>query len=277
MENVNLQNSIQEKQILIDNLKINYKVIGDGDIPIILLHGWGLDSDKYSATAEYLSQMANGKWQIIIPDLPGFGKSDDPPSVWGIDEYAEFIKNFIYFIDFKGSPWIMIGHSFGGRIAIKFAAKYPEKLKALILTGAAGIKHDPTIKQKIFLLLAKIGKAVFSLPLVNQLEKPAQKLLYKAAREKDYFEAQGMIREIFQKAIKEDLIDYLPQIKTQTLLVWGKNDHSTPLADGKLMSLKIESAGGRSELKIIEEANHSLPYQFPEKFAKIVLEFIENV
>ncbi|MBU4141716.1 alpha/beta hydrolase, partial [Patescibacteria group bacterium] len=53
--------NIQEKQIKIDGLNINYKIIGDGNIPIILLHGWGVDSDKYLATAKYLSEVESEK------------------------------------------------------------------------------------------------------------------------------------------------------------------------------------------------------------------------
>lgn len=264
--------NIQEKQILVDNVNINYKIIGDGNIPIILLHGWGVDSDKYISTAKYLSQMANRKWQIVIPDLPGFGKSDNPQSDWGVDEYTEFVEKFLQCINSKGSPWIIIGHSFGGRIAIKFAAKYSEKINTLILTGAAGIKHKPNLKQKIFYLFAKIGKIIFSLPLMKRLEKSAQKLLYRAACENDYYSAKGVMKDSFKKVIHEDLIDCLEEIKTPTLLVWGRNDHSTPLEDAYIMKEKIVN----SQLEIIDGANHSLPYQFPEKFAKIIIKFIDS-
>ena len=271
---------MEEKQILIDNLKINYKQIGDGSIPIILLHGWGVNSDKYLVLAEYLSDFKNEKLKVknhsvYLLDLPGFGKSDAPSVAWGVDEYAELVKKFAEIL--KLEKFILIGHSFGGQIAIKFAAKHPEQLKALILTGAARIRHSSTPKQKIFYILAKTGKVIFSLPIVNNLEKSAQKLLYKAAREKDYFLAQGTMKEIFKKVVKEDLTDDLGKITTPTLLAWGRNDHSTPLKDGQLMYSKIQLAGGRIKLEIISEANHSLPYQIPEKFAKIVIEFVKNV
>lgn len=282
---------MREKQIKIDGLNINYKIIGNGNMPIILLHGWGVDSDKYIETLKQLS-VQSSEFSVYAPDLPGFGKSDNPPEAWGVSEYTELIKKFMNELGLK--DLILIGHSFGGRIAIKFAAKYPQGLKALVLTGAAGIKHSLTLKQKIFYILAKIGKAVFSLPIINMLQKPAQKLLYKAAQEKDYYQAQGIMRETFKKVINEDLTPYLEKIsassgspprlgeagalsgKIPTLLIWGAKDNSTPLSDGRLIDLKIKSAGGRSELKIIDEANHSLPYQIPEKFAKIIAEFIKK-
>lgn len=263
----------EEKLIKIDSLSINYKQIGDGNIPIILLHGWGVDSDKYTTTTSQLFlQTTNYKLQpvIFVPDLPGFGKSDNPPKAWGVGDYAEWLKNYAMAINL--SSFVLIGHSFGGRVAIKFAAKYPGKLKALILTGAAGIKHPPTLKQKIFYALAKTGKKFFSLPLLDYLRKSAQKLLYKAAQEKDYYQAEGVMKEIFKKVIAEDLAPYLDKIKTPTLLVWGAKDKSTPLEDGKLINKKING----SILKIIGSADHRLPYQNPQEFAKIVFEFIKN-
>ena len=187
---------------------------------------------------------------------------------------------------------ILIGHSFGGRIAIKFAAKYPEKLKALILTGAAGIKHPPTIKQKLFFALAKGGKVIFSLPLLNYLQNSAQKLLYRLVREKDYYQTEGVMRETFKKIIAKDLTPFLEKIsacggsaeggKTPTLLVWGAKDHSTPLSDAYIMKEKISAFGGSAvggencKFKIIFNADHRLPYQEPQEFAKIVMEFIKK-
>lgn len=264
---------MREKQIKIDGLNINYKIIGNGNMPIILLHGWGVDSDKYIETLKQLS-VQSSEFSVYAPDLPGFGKSDNPPEAWGVSEYTELIKKFMNELGLK--DLILIGHSFGGRIAIKFAEKYPQILKALVLTGAAGIKHPPTLKQKIFYILAKIGKAVFSLPIINMLQKPAQKLLYKAAQEKDYYQAQGIMRETFKKVINEDLTPYLGKIRIPTLLIWGRNDRSTPLRDGQLMHLEIQSASGRTKLEVVDEANHSLPYQIPEKFAKIIAEFIKK-
>lgn len=263
---------LEEKQISIDNLKINYKIMGTGGTLIILLHGWGINSDKYAETANQLfSQAASYKLQasIFMPDLPGFGKSDDPPTAWSVDDYVKLVRKFAD--NLKMNNFILIGHSFGGRIAIKFSAEHPEKVKALILTGAAGIKHPLTARQKTFYAAAKAGKVIFSLPLINELEKPAKKILYKAAREKDYFEAKGIMKEVF-KNVAEDLTPFLDKIKAPTLLVWGKNDRSTPLGDAYIMKEKVAN----SRLEIVEDSNHSLPYQNPQKFAKIILEFINK-
>ena len=298
MNSVNRQAKISEKQIRINGLNINYKIIGDGKIPVVLLHGWGVSSDKYLELIKILYSILNTQYSILIPDLPGFGKSNEPKENWNLDDYVEFVNEFIKKASRKGgfelvknilkkmqdgstgllSQWsqqtkpILIGHSFGGRIAIKYAAKYPEKIDKLILTGAAGIKHKLTAKQKIFFILAKTGKIIFSLPIVNNLKKYAQKFLYKAAREKDYYKASIKMKEIMKNILDEDLTGYLDKIKNPTLLVWGKLDNSTPLADGKIMNEKIKN----SKLVVVDDANHSLPYQKPEEFAEIVKKFIKK-
>jgi pimeloyl-ACP methyl ester carboxylesterase len=303
----NPQTKISEKQIQINGLNINYKTIGDGKIPIVLLHGWGVSSDKYTELIKILysillpaGQAGNTQYSILILDLPGFGKSDEPSENWKLDDYVEFVEEFIEKTNRKGGfelvkdllknlnlskglasvttgakpmrKSILIGHSFGGRIAIKYAVKYPEKIEKLILTGAAGIKHSLILKQKIFYIAAKTGKSFFSLPLINNLEKYAQKILYKAAREKDYYQASSRMKEVMKNVLDEDLTDYLDKIKNPALLVWGREDKTTPLVDGEIMNEKIKN----SELKVVDDANHSLPYQKPEEFARIVNSTLTN-
>jgi len=182
-------------------LNINYKTIGDGKIPIVLLHGWGVSSDKYLELIKKLYSILNTQYSILVPDLPGFGKSEEPKDNWKLDDYVEFVDEFIKKTSRKGGfelvknilakkieqykqydnmyyhteatqKFILIGHSFGGRIVIKYAGKYPEKIDKLILTGAAGIKHKLTVKQRLFSILGKTGKTIFSLPVINNFQKP---------------------------------------------------------------------------------------------------------
>ena len=317
MININFINSpkISERQVEINGLKINYKTIGDGKIPIVLLHGWGVSSDKYSELVIRKTPQpplsggltdlppdkgelggVNSQFKIIIPDLPGFGKSEEPREDWNLDDYVEFVDEFIKKTNRKGGfelvkdllkrfdstkavqteekiKPILIGHSFGGRIAIKYAAKYPEKIDKLILTGAAGIKHKLTVKQKTLFVAVKIGKMIFSLPIINNFQKLVYNTFSKMAqsRKKDYYQASSRMKEIMKNILAEDLTDYLGKIKTPTLLVWGREDKTTPLADGEMMKLKIKD----SKLKVVDGANHSLPYQKAEEFGEIVEEFIK--
>ena len=269
------KDKISEKQVEIDGLTINYQKIGDGNIPIVFLHGWVKDCKKYLPLYKYF--LDKQEYSVFVPDMPGFGDSGEPESVWDLDNYVELVDEFIEKVRQKNSSplvneTIIIGHSFGGRIAIKYAVKYPEKVSKLILTGAAGIKHSLTIKQKILFILAKAGKILFSLPVISYLQKPAKKILYKIARVKDYQEASLKMKKVMKNVLDEDLTSCLEKIKTATLLVWGRLDKTTPLSDGKIMNQKIKN----SKLVIIDDANHSLPYQRPKEFIKTIFEFLNH-
>lgn len=301
-----VNNKILERNVQINSMNVHYKSAGSGELAIIILHGWGIDSDKYAETAKSLiiqSKDFGLRTKIIIPDLPGFGKSAEPNENWNLDNYVDFVDKFaetvtrgrgfemiknilkninlnninagIFSVNKEVNPprkFVLIGHSFGGRIAIKYATRYPEKIEKLILTGAAGIKHPLTLRQRIIFIIAKLGKMLLSLPMINIFNKYARSFLYKAAKEKDYNAASPKMKEVMKNVIKENLFTKLNQIKTPTLLIWGKSDRSTPLSDGKIMHDKIEG----SEMTVIDYANHSLPYQKPEEFAKAVLEFIKK-
>ena len=274
MNSILEQDKISEKQIEIDGLEINYQEIGEGIVPVVFLHGWIKDCKKYLPLYKYF--LEEQKYCVFIPDMPGFGKSDEPESVWDLNDYVELVDGFIEKVRQENSiplvnETIIIGHSFGGRVAIKYAVKYPEKVSKLILTGAAGIKHRLTIKQKILFIIAKVGKILFSLPGISRLQKSAQKILYRVANVKDYYQASPKMKDIMKNVLEEDLTSYLEKIKPATLLVWGKLDKTTLLSDGKTMNQKIKN----SKLIIIDDANHSLPYQKPKEFTKSIFEFLK--
>ena len=162
---------------------------------------------------------------------------------------------------------ILLGHSFGGRVAIKYAARYPENLRSLVLTGAAGIKHPLSFKQKIIFSLSRAGKVILSLPVVDKLEKPAQRLLYRLSPDKDYGRADQRMKAVMRSALAEDLTPLLEEIRVPTLLIWGREDRSTPLCDGELMQREIVG----SELHVIDGANHGAVYREAGKFADLFL------
>lgn len=288
---------MQEKQIKIKGGSVNYKIIGEGATPVVLLHGWGLSSDRYVDLAQKIIEKDNNS-TFYIPDLPGFGKSEEPKENWHIDDYTDFLKDFIEnavrrkngfeliknilkqavqngggITSYKKEKVSILAHSFGGRIAIKYAAKYPEDLEKLFLTGAAGIKHPLSGRKRIFFNLTKIGRIFFSLPVMNILKKKASSILYKIIGEKDYHEASPRMKKIMQNAISEDLYDCLEKIQTPTALIWGENDNSTPLLDGQVMSQKIPN----SKLFVIENANHSAPYNNANDFSEIFLSNLQKI
>lgn len=252
-----------EKSITINSLKINYRISGHGD-PLIILHGWGICMDHFVKLQRELSD----KFQVFTIDLPGFGKSDLPKWPWEVGDYSQFVNQFTEKLEL--GRFYLFGHSFGGRISIKFAVLYPERLKGLILCSSAGIKPKNTFKKAVFLSVAKAGRILLSIPKISGLKPVARKLLYKAAREHDYEKLNNKImQESFKKVVNEDLKPLLSKIKTNTLLLWGMEDKMTPLRDGELMNQKIRN----SKMRIFEGVGHRLPYERPGEVAEEIVKF----
>lgn len=253
------------KQILLNGIKLHYLEQGKG-FPLLLLHGWGGSSASFCALAQYLSP----HYRLLIPDFPGFGQTPEPKTAWTVDDYADLVQEFVISQNLK--DFILIGHSFGGRVSIKAASRSWSGLKGIILCSSAGIKPVKNLKHKMLFWIAKIGGKILQMPVLNQTQTFAKKILYKLAGSKDYLKVSGIMKETFKKVIAEDLKPLLPKIKTPTLIVWGKNDQVTPLADAQIMQREIIN----SELVIIDDARHGVHFQQPEKLSRAILKFLQK-
>jgi pimeloyl-ACP methyl ester carboxylesterase len=261
---------MREEKVRINNLNINLKIAGQGPA-ILILHGWGGSSDSW---LEVQNDLVSRGYSVVCPDLPGFGKSDGPPKPWAVDDYVEWTRGFISYMNSRQEfPefFSLLGHSFGGRIAIKFSVRYPEKIKKLVLCDAAGIKFEPDIKTKTVLAAAKIGKALFSLRIFAIIREWARDLFYLVLRNKDYVKARGVMRETMKLVLNEDLLPELPKISLRTLIVWGDEDELVPLKCAQVFKEKI--AG--SEFVVLEGVGHSPHLEKPLELAKIIDSFLK--
>ncbi len=205
-----------EKKLLINGLEANYKISGEGQL-ILILHGWGGSSDSWILVQKILVDKG---FKAIVPDFPGFGKSKTPSKVWEIDDYVLWLKNFIEMMEIR-EPFFLLGHSFGGRVGIKFSVKYSEKIKALILCSSAGIKPEKNLKTKTLYYIGKVGDYLFSKKPLRKFKDEARNTFYKIIRQRDYFKVKGNMRETIKKVLVEDLFGYLSQIKSKQLITWG--------------------------------------------------------
>jgi len=232
---------------------------------LLILPGWGGTRQSW----QNFINLAQKDWQVICLELPCFDKEPCPNEVWGVAEYAEFVRQKIQNLNLI-KP-VILGHSFGGQIAVYLAATSPELISRLILSGAAAIRPKRSFKRFIFGGLAKTGKIFFSWPLIKNFSAPAKKFLYRLADSPDYGQTSGIKREIFKKIIRQDLTEELKKIQTPTLIVWGAADSYVPLATGK----KIAALIPNSRLEIIPDGKHGLHLAMPEKLYGIVKKFIE--
>lgn len=184
--------------------------------------------------------------KILAPDLPGFGSEPQPTRAWKTDDYADWVTGWLkgQLIGESASQRVLLlGHSHGGRIAIKLAARLNDPFNTrptvpiarLFLCASAGIRRPRHLKRIIGLLLAKAGKFILSVPGLRLLRSPGKKLLYKLVRVHDYEKAGPVMRETLVKVSAEDLTPLLPSVTVPTDIFWGEDDGMTPVADGLLM------------------------------------------
>lgn len=235
---------------------------------ILILHGWGstMSGSRYQALQKILEKKG---YTVFAPDLPGFGENKLKKDELFFADYVSFVKDFLQ--QKKLKRVILLGHSFGGRIAIAFTALYPESVSKLVLVNASGIVRPlPSLKKKAVYFITKLSKPIFGLPGLSHLYKFFRKAVYYSIGEMDYYNAKSLAKT-FTNIYRVSIVEQLSKISVPTLIVWGENDTMTPLADGKLMRQKIKD----STFIVVKGATHRLPYENPDVFAQEVLKFIQ--
>ncbi len=252
-----------EKNITINGLNFHYTVQGSGS-PIVLMHGWGCNL----TTLASIETVAAENHTVYNVDFPGFGKSEEPSEVWGVEKYTQLIEAFIKLENIENP--ILLGHSFGGRVGILYSSR--NKVKKLILVDAAGVKPRRSLKYYFKVYTYKIGKCL--MPLIYG-KKGAQKRIedMRAKRgSSDYNNASPMMRAILSKVVNEDLKYCMPKITAPTLLIWGENDTATPLRDAQIMEKLIPDAG----LVSFPGCGHYSFLDNPFQFAAVMRSFIKE-
>ena len=232
-----------------------------GDLPILVLHGWGAHIE---AVAPILAAL-EGDADVIALDLPGFGESEPPPDAWDVDSYARFIIHFLDEMAVERAH--LVGHSHGGRVSIALAADEPERVGRLLLVDAAGIPPKRGWRYRRRVAVAKLGR------LIGKLGSPGRGLqdrMRARVASRDYLEASEAMRGTFRAVIAADLGERLPRVRSSTLLVWGDQDDDTPLWMGRRMEELLPDAG----LVVLEGAGHYSYADSPGQFRAVARRFL---
>ncbi len=225
-----------DKNIEIEGLSLHYRDSGEDNLPpVVIMHGWGCTLD----TVKSIEELFRGKMRTINVDLPGHGLSNEPSSVWGVEEFTGLIENLIQKLNLKRPS--LIGHSFGGRIGILLGSR--NEVDKILLVDAAGIKP-----KRNFGYYRKVYTFKAIKHAVNLLfgKKKGEVVLDKMRAKKgsaDYRNSSPRMRAIMSKCVNEDLKHAMPSIKAPTLLIWGEKDTATPLSDAETMKHLIPNAG----------------------------------
>ncbi len=211
-------------KINIKDINVNYIQYGKGK-DIILLHGWGQNIEMMKPIGDQLQN----KYRITIIDFPGFGESDEPQSAWTISDYSLLLEELVKKLKIK-KPVIM-GHSFGGRVAIRYSSN--NVIDKLVLFGSPCIRTTEVLTLKV-----KILKTLKKMPGMNTIGEKMKKYI----GSRDYKAASPIMRQTLVNTVNEDLSQYAKQIEEPTLLIWGDNDTEAPLDDAKVLEQMMVDA-----------------------------------
>jgi pimeloyl-ACP methyl ester carboxylesterase len=241
-------------------LRTRYLVSGSGP-PVLVLHGWGASIEAVYPIVTGLASIST----VYALDLPGFGESQLPPQPWGVEDFQAFVAAFMDQLAIE-RPTI-VGHSNGGRIAIRMAATEPARASRLVLVDSAGIRPKRTLRWYRRVAMAKLGK--HAARLLGPPGERLRTLLVARAGSSDYL-AAGAMQPTLVKLVNADLRPFLAQVEVPALLVWGSEDADTPPSAGREMERLIPDAG----LVVLEGAGHYSYLDQPARFARIVSHFI---
>jgi len=231
-------------------------------LKIFILHGWAVDPDNVQKWEAFRSQLHDQGIETHFLALPGL--TTPLTTAWDLSDYVKWLNQQL-----EGySDVILLGHSFGGQIAVRYTSLHPTQIKFLILLDAAGIRDQHpliVIKRFIFAIGAKIGKKFTK-------STAARALLYKIARERDYLEASPIMQQTMNAVLADEILQNLPTINCPTLVVWGEQDRVTPLRLAHQFMRHLPNA----TLRVIESARHSPQFTHPAQTAHSIIAFLES-
>lgn len=235
---------------------------------LVLLHGWGGSKESFAALR---AALGNAPLRVLAPDLPGFGEEPAPSRPWTVDDYADWVERAVmaHGID---APIHLLGHSHGGRIAIKMAVRGVVPVAHLYLCAPAGIRHAWHLKRWVGFVLAKIGRLLAAVPGLRRLRSTGRTLLYRLMRVHDYERASPLMQQTMLLVTKEDLRPALARIAVPTDFFWGKEDTMTPLADGTLMHGHVRG----SRLHVFPGVRHAVHRDAAADVARVIREAAER-
>ena len=243
------------KHVIVDGLDIAYDSSGTGK-HVLLVHGWGSNMQTYDQLSELLAK----KFHVMRLDLPGFGGSQTPKKGWSLDDYALFLDSFLKKMDSLPLHGL-IGHSLGGRIALRAQATAHLNSEKLVLLASHGIASPHSPRIMFYKVLAKLGKAL-SYVLPTSMRKSLRERLYQRAGSTDYANTAPAMKETFQNIIGQDLRDDVTKIQTDALLIYGTKDTMTPPKFGEIFANRMPHA----RLELIDGAGH---YVHLDNFSRV--------
>jgi len=257
------------------NYTVSYDDIGKGEIPIIFIHGFPFDKSMWQAQLDFLKSTQ----RAIAYDIRGFGATHDDDSDLSIDLFTDDLISFMDKLAIDKA--IICGLSMGGYIALNTVKRFPDRLEALILCDTQCNADSPEAKEKRYAKMDEIassGKSAFTEGFIKGIFHPDSLEHKKGVVEKlrsvvNSNSQYTLINGLTALAERSESCSILTDIKMPTLIICGKDDALTPVAQSEKMHKAIDG----SVLRIIDNAGHVSNLEQPRDFNKHIVEFLEQL
>ncbi len=258
----------------IDDIQITYDDVGMGSA-VVLIHGYPFNRSLWTEQTEALTS----RFRVVTPDLRGFGESDASEGPATMNRMAQDVAKLMDHLGIDQA--VIAGLSMGGYVALAFVKQFPSRVKALVLADTRAQADTEEGKQTRAQQAEKAmaeGMAGIADAMLPKLLTPetVSKRPEVVKRVRDMMlktKPQGAASALLGMAEREDLTEFISTIRVPTMIVVGREDAITPVADSEKMHAKIAT----SHLVVLENAGHVSNLEQTEQFNFALLKFLERV
>lgn len=230
---------------------------GAGPVRVVWLHGWARRAEDFTMAA---AALAEAGVDSVALDLPGFGASPPPLIAGGARHYAELVVATLR--EMAEEPLVLVGHSFGGRVATVLSSRHPDLVRALVLSGVPLVRQGTSAKPPG---LYRVVRSLHARGLLSDARLEAARQKYGSS---DYRRARGLMREVLVANVNESYEDELETLRAPVDFVWGELDREVPLSVAQEAKTLVP---GESELHVLANVGHLVPLEAPEALVASVL------
>jgi 3-oxoadipate enol-lactonase len=241
---------------------------------LLLIHGFPLDSRLWDAQVAGLASLV----RVVAPDLRGSGRSEVPPGLYDMDQYADDLAALLDALDIRKA--VVAGLSMGGYIAFALWRRHPERVQALVLADTRAEPDSPQARANrdaAAVRVREIGSAAYAEEMLPRLLAPSSvanpRLRDRALRMMAAQPVQGIVAALGGLRDRADSRDLLPGVTVPTLVIVGCEDSLTPPADARTMAGAIPNA----RLVEVPRAGHLSPLENPRAVNAALRQFLREV
>jgi 4,5:9,10-diseco-3-hydroxy-5,9,17-trioxoandrosta-1(10),2-diene-4-oate hydrolase len=275
---------LEDRYLRAGEVRTRYWQEGSEGSNLVLLHGLGSYLNSWCLN---IGRFATHH-RVYAPDLLGHGYTDKPQISYSLDCFVTFLGDFLSALGLARTH--LLGHSWGGAVALRFAGLYPERVDRLVLAGSSGLGPDVSLWLRLLTLpyfntsAARVGRKVLKIAsrtVIVRPEKRTSEWIGMTQERMRISEVRAVVRAVTRhhlslRGLRPEVMGMirtqLPSLRVPTLVIHGRNDWLIPPSNVAF----AKTLNPRLEVKLLERCGHELQYECAEEFNEAVLEFLSR-